>query len=205
MEPEPRTLGDLPVLAEAAMEGATRRRDGVRGRARRDVEQGLLLDGIEADGHDGPVREAHQLARADLADATDATPPRTHEAAMGADAAAHAPVRIRRAEDGRDRDGRGCAGWWHGRLPGRSCDGSRGRRPVPCGTFVGKDRTHGDPSPCRRIVRRRRAHCREATAHAKRPCLRPRTTTDLARHRRSMSRRSRGASCSTSLAPRWPR
>ena len=45
-------LGDLPVLAEFAVDVAARRRQGQGRRARQDVEERLLLDGIDVEAAD---------------------------------------------------------------------------------------------------------------------------------------------------------
>ena len=102
---EPRTLGDLPVLAEGAVEGAAGRRDRVRRRAGRHVEEGLLLDRVHADRRHGAVDEAHERPVLVLAYPADPAPPGADETPVGAHAAPDAAVRVRLRQD--RRHGRG--------------------------------------------------------------------------------------------------
>ena len=105
VQAQPGSLGDLPVLAEGAVEGAARRGDGIGRRAGSDVEERLLLDGVQAHGDDLAVGQADQVAAAVLADAADPRPARAHQAAMGAHAAADGPIGLRLREDRGDRIG----------------------------------------------------------------------------------------------------
>ena len=122
---------------------------------------------------------------------------------MGADAASHAPVRIGRAEDGRDHGGPGCRGSLHGRLPGRSCRASGGG--VQCHAAYSWGRAALMPCslPCCTM-----SGCGRAPAHeCHGPCetsFSPNPGThDLSGHRRSTSHRKRGACCSSWLVPHW--
>ena len=107
VQAEPRRLGDLPVLAEDAVERAADGRDRVRERARVDVEQRLLLDRVQAGRGHGAVGQAPQGPVTVLAHAADPVAPGPHQAAVGADAAADAPVGQGLGQDRRDGVGVG--------------------------------------------------------------------------------------------------
>jgi hypothetical protein len=102
VEPEPRRLRDLPVLAEVAVEVAADRRDGVGERGRRHVEERLLLDGIDVDGYGPGMDEADQLAVAVLAHPADAESVWPQQTAVGTGIAADAAIRLRLGEQGGD-------------------------------------------------------------------------------------------------------
>src|SRR3970282_1547448 len=98
-------LGDLPVLAETAVERAAKRRDRVAQAARVDVEERLLLDRIKAACRDGTVGMTDEDAVDVLTDAADPVATGPHQAAVGANATANAPVGQRLGEDRRDGGG----------------------------------------------------------------------------------------------------
>ena len=120
VETQARSLGDLPVLAEHAVERAADRRDRIRERARLHVEQRLLLDRVEAGRGHGAVRQAPQRPVAVLAHAADPRAPGPHEAPMGADPAADAAVGQGLGEDRGDRVGVGTVEQRHVVTPGVS-------------------------------------------------------------------------------------
>ena len=92
--PEPRPLGDLPVLAEDAVERAAGGRERVGLRAGRDVEERLLLDGVHGHRDRGAVRGGVEHAVAVLTHAADA---RRGPVAPGSDARTRRSERIHRA------------------------------------------------------------------------------------------------------------
>ena len=69
------------------------------------MEEWLLLDGIEAHGDHGAIREADEAAVAVLAHAADPETAGADQAAMGAHAAADRAIRLGFRQDGRDRIG----------------------------------------------------------------------------------------------------
>src|SRR5207247_5053979 len=80
-------LADVPVLAELAAEVAARRAEGEDARAREEVVERLLLDGIDGEAGRAPVARAHELPAAVLADVAEACLPLADQAVARAEGA----------------------------------------------------------------------------------------------------------------------
>src|SRR5271157_5383291 len=89
---DPGILGNVVVLTMKAHEIAAHRGDGVRAGAGEEVEERLLLDGVDVFGDDPAVIEAEEAAVLVFPDVAEASFPRVDLAEMGAQMALNLAV-----------------------------------------------------------------------------------------------------------------